>query len=92
MARLARLRLSDAQAEALTRQLEAVLGYVAMLDEPDTAGVAPTAHVLPAAAATPLRADAPGAALTPEQALANAPAARGSAFTVPGVLASEDEG
>ena len=80
VAHLARLRLEPAEAEAMTRQLEAV----------DTEGVPATSHVIPLA--TPLRDDVPGALLSPELAVANAPAPRGTAFTVPRVLDDEAEG
>ena len=89
-ARLARLRLEDAEAEAMTRDLEAILDYAGLLGAVPTEGVAPTAHVIPLA--TPLRGDEPDDTLTPEQAVANAPAAEGSAFAVPKVLDSEAEG
>jgi Asp-tRNA(Asn)/Glu-tRNA(Gln) amidotransferase C subunit len=49
-----------------------------------------TAHVIPLA--TPLREDEPGEVLSPELAVANAPAPRGTAFTVPRVLDDEAEG
>jgi len=90
IAHLARLRLDEAEAADATRRLEAILGYVAQLDAVDTTGVPPTAHVVPLA--TPLRDDVPGALLSPEAAVANAPSARGTAFTVPRVLDDEDAG
>ena len=90
IARLARLRLDDAEAADAMLRLEAILDYVAQLDAVDTAGVPATAHVIPLA--TPTRGDTPGALLTPELAVANAPAARGSAFTVPRVLDDEADG
>jgi aspartyl-tRNA(Asn)/glutamyl-tRNA(Gln) amidotransferase subunit C len=90
IARLARLRLDDAEAEDALLRLEAILDYVAQLDALDTSGVPATAHVLPLA--TPTRADRPAGLLSPELAVANAPAARGSAFTVPRVLDDEAQG
>ena len=90
VAHLARLRLEAAEADAMTRQLEAILGYVAQLERVDTEGVPATAHVMELA--TPLRDDVPGALLPAEQAVANAPAPRGTAFTVPRVLDDEAEG
>jgi aspartyl-tRNA(Asn)/glutamyl-tRNA(Gln) amidotransferase subunit C len=90
VAHLARLRLEPAEAEAMTLQLEAILDYVAQLEAVDTEGVPATSHVIPLA--TPLRDDVPGALLAPEQAVANAPAPRGTAFTVPRVLDDEAEG
>jgi aspartyl-tRNA(Asn)/glutamyl-tRNA(Gln) amidotransferase subunit C len=90
IAHLARLRLTEAEAEAMTRQLESVLEYVAQLEAVDTQGVPATSFVIPLA--TPLREDVPGGLLSPELAVANAPAARGTAFTVPRVLDDEAEG
>ena len=90
MARLARLRLGEDEAEALAAQLAAVLGYVAQLDAVDTEGVEPTAHVIPFA--TPLREDRAVPSLDPELALASAPARDGTAFAVPRVLDDESEG
>jgi len=45
VARLARLRVSDADAERYRAELAAVLGYVERLKEVDVAGVEPMAHV-----------------------------------------------
>ncbi len=90
IARLARLRLDDAEAEDARQRLDAILDYVAQLDLVDTTGVPATAHVIPLA--TPTREDVPGVLLAPELAVANAPAARGSAFTVPRVLDDEAQG
>ena len=89
IAHLARIRVAPEEADALARDLGAMLEYVALLDQLDTAGVEPTAHVLPLA--TPMRADEAGATLAPELALMNAPAAEGTAFAVPKVLDNEAE-
>jgi aspartyl-tRNA(Asn)/glutamyl-tRNA(Gln) amidotransferase subunit C len=90
VAALARLSLSEAEAEQMARELEAILVYVETLAEVDTAGIDPTSHpiVLP----TPLREDRAEAPLDPELALANAPEREGSAFVVPKVIEGEDEG
>ncbi len=90
VAHLARLRLGGDEAEAMTQALEAILAYVAQLDAVDTEGVPATAHVIPLA--TPLREDEPEDVLAPDLAVANAPAPRGTAFTVPRVLDDEAEG
>jgi aspartyl-tRNA(Asn)/glutamyl-tRNA(Gln) amidotransferase subunit C len=90
IAHLARLRLTEAEAADAARRLDAILDYVAQLEAVDTGGVPATSFVIPLA--TPMREDAPGALLTPELAVANAPAPRGSAFTVPRVLDDEAEG
>ena len=88
IAELARLDLSDAEATRMTADIEAILGYVASLEQIDTAGVEPTVHAIPIA--TPLRDDVAVAPLDPDRALANAPERSGTAFVVPKVL-DEDE-
>jgi len=90
VALLARLDLSPDEAARMERDLESILGYVAALSELDTEGVEPTSHALPLA--TPLRPDRAAAPLDPERALRNAPARAGTAFLVPRVTLSEDEG
>jgi aspartyl-tRNA(Asn)/glutamyl-tRNA(Gln) amidotransferase subunit C len=90
IAHLAKLRLDDAEAEDALLRLEAILDYVAQLDAVDTHGVPASASVIPLA--TPMRDDVPAALLPPELAVANAPAARGTAFTVPRVLEDEAAG
>jgi aspartyl-tRNA(Asn)/glutamyl-tRNA(Gln) amidotransferase subunit C len=88
IAELARLELSEAEAERMTAELEAILGHVASLAALDTTGVEPTAHAL--SMPTPLRDDRALPPLDPERALANAPERDGFAFVVPKVL-DEDE-
>jgi aspartyl-tRNA(Asn)/glutamyl-tRNA(Gln) amidotransferase subunit C len=90
IAGLARLSLSESEAERLAVELDTILGYVESLARLDTEGVEPTSHVLPLA--TPLREDVPVAPLDPEVALANAPERAGTAFAVPRVIEGEDEG
>jgi aspartyl-tRNA(Asn)/glutamyl-tRNA(Gln) amidotransferase subunit C len=90
IARLARIRVTDAEAASLARDLAAVLGYVELLDSLDTSGIEATSTVIPLA--TPLRADEPAVPLAPEVVVMNAPAAEGSAFAVPKVLGAEAEG
>jgi aspartyl-tRNA(Asn)/glutamyl-tRNA(Gln) amidotransferase subunit C len=87
---LARLAMGEEELSRMARELDAVLGYVALLERVDTRGVPPTAHVVPLA--TPLRADEPEPPLDPTLALANAPESEGSAFVVPKVIESEEEG
>ncbi len=88
-AELARLRLSEAESQAMTADLERMLGYVALLDEVDTEGVEPTSTVIPVA--TPVRADEPKGELAAERAVANAPARQGTAFAVPKVIDEEGD-
>jgi len=84
IAHLSRLSPTDEEVVLFTDQLSAILEYMEQLNELDTADVPPTAHAV--AVHNVFREDLPGACLTPEEALANAPAADGSFFTVPKVL------
>jgi aspartyl-tRNA(Asn)/glutamyl-tRNA(Gln) amidotransferase subunit C len=90
IAGLAQLTLTGDEAEALARDLDRILHYVETLDELDTDGVEPTAHVIPLE--TPMRSDTPDAPMDPELVVANAPRHEGTAFVVPKVLESDDEG
>ena len=90
VAALARLLLSDAEAERMAAELDTILGYVETLGRLDTGGVEPTSHVMPLA--TPLRQDRAVAPLDAELVLANAPQREGSAFVVPKVIEGEEEG
>ena len=87
IAELSRLSLSEAEALAMERDLERILDYVASLQELDTEGVEPTAHVI--ALDTPLRSDRAAAAMDPELVVANAPERAGTAFLVPRVIDAE---
>ena len=84
VARLARLALAEEEVATLTGQMDAILGYVAKLDELDTEGIVPTAHAVPMENA--FRADEERPGLGVEKALANAPQAGESCFKVPRVI------
>ena len=90
IAALARLSVTDLEADRLASELEAILAYAEQLAGLDTSGVLPTSH--PIELPTPLRDDLPEAPLDPELALANAPEREGSAFVVPKVIEGEEEG
>jgi len=90
IAALARLALTDAEADRAAAELEAILGYVELLESVDTEGVEPTRHVLPLA--TPMRDDRGVMSIDPELAVANAPELAGTAFVVPKVIEGEEEG
>ncbi len=87
---LARLSLSDEEADRLVREFDSFLGYIDTLQEIDTGGIVPTAH--PISLPTPTRSDRPAVAMDPELVVANAPESAGSAFLVPKVIVSEGEG
>jgi len=90
VALLARLSLSDEEADRLAREFDSFLGYIETLQEIDTDGVAPTAH--PISLPTPTRLDRPAAAMSAELAVANAPETSASGFLVPKVIDTEAEG
>ena len=84
VANLARLSLVPAEIELFTRQLNDILAYVEKLQEVDTAGVEPLAHVIPMF--NVLREDAVSEGLDRDIALSNAPAREEGAFVVPRII------
>jgi aspartyl-tRNA(Asn)/glutamyl-tRNA(Gln) amidotransferase subunit C len=84
VAHLARLELSDAELETMTRQLSAILDYVGQLQTVNTDGVEPLAHPLPLH--NVFRADELRPSLPVADALANAPERHGDFYGVPAVL------
>jgi len=81
VARLARLRLSDDEVEAMTGELSSVLGHIEKIGELDLDGVEPTSHVV--ALENVLRPDEPRPSLPRDAALAAAPDSDGTGFRVP---------
>lgn len=79
-----RLRLSPEEVETYTGQLNAIVDYVAQLQELDTSGVEPLAHGVELH--NVFRDDVRGQSLEREQALANAPKRDKVGFLVPAVL------
>jgi aspartyl-tRNA(Asn)/glutamyl-tRNA(Gln) amidotransferase subunit C len=90
VASLAKLSLSDEEAETLAAELGSLLDHFEALQEIDTNGIAPTSHPIPLP--TPMRDDRAVVAMDPELAVANAPESAGTAFVVPKVVDSESEG
>jgi aspartyl-tRNA(Asn)/glutamyl-tRNA(Gln) amidotransferase subunit C len=84
VARLARLTLTDEEREAMTTQLDAILGYVDALNALDTAGIEPTTTVIPTVSV--LREDVVRPSLSQDEALANAPDREGVFFRVPRII------
>jgi aspartyl-tRNA(Asn)/glutamyl-tRNA(Gln) amidotransferase subunit C len=84
VAKLARLELTDQEKEKLTDQLSNILTYVEKLNELDTKGVEPTAHVLDIN--NVMRNDEPRESLTQERALANAPDKAAGHYKVPKII------
>ena len=81
VARLARLRLSDAEVEAMTGELSSVLDHIEKIAELDLDDVTPTSHVV--GLENVLRPDEPRPSLPREVALAEAPDSDGAGFRVP---------
>jgi aspartyl-tRNA(Asn)/glutamyl-tRNA(Gln) amidotransferase subunit C len=84
IAHLARLELTDAELQTISRQLSAILDYFQQLDNVDTDGVEPLAHPLPLQ--NVFRPDEPAPSLTVDEALANAPRRIGPFYGVPAVF------
>ena len=84
VADLARLHMSQEEIEALARQLDDILTYVAKLNELDTKAIVPTTHAISIVNA--FRDDEMKPSLVREKALANAPQQNGESFVVPRVI------
>ena len=84
IALLARLPLTADEETAFTEQLDHILAHFQRLDNLDTSGVEPTAHIVPMA--TPLRDDVVVNQPAPETWLANSPARDGQFFRVPKII------
>lgn len=84
VAKLARLEMSEAEAEEFAGQLNAILDYVARMNELNTDGVEPLAHCLPIS--NVFREDIVKESLGTEKTLANAPQKDGAFFKVPKIL------
>lgn len=84
VALLARLRLSDAEAETMTAELGKIVAFVDQLAEVNTAGVEPMAHAMELR--NVFRDDRVTASLPRDAALANAPHHDDRGYLVPAVL------
>jgi aspartyl-tRNA(Asn)/glutamyl-tRNA(Gln) amidotransferase subunit C len=84
VARLARINLTNDEAEIFQKQLDNVLNYVEKLRQIDVTGVEATANSLPVF--NVFREDAPWDWFTAEQALSNAPRQANGLFIVPKVV------
>ena len=88
VAKLARLRLDEAEVETTAGELSGILGHVDRISGLDLEGVEPTSHVV--ALENVFRADVPWRSLPPEVALAQAPEPFEGAFRVPSPQAPVD--
>ncbi len=84
VAHLARISVSDDEADALRGELNAILGFVEQLNEVDITGVEPMTSVLPMAMKK--RSDTVTDGGKADDILANAPAREGHYFLVPKVV------
>lgn len=81
---LARLELTRPEKELFSRQLGSILDYINTLNELDTSGIEPTAHVLPLL--NVFREDVPGPSLPKAKTLLNAPDKTKDFFRVPRII------
>ncbi|MGE4429767.1 MAG: Asp-tRNA(Asn)/Glu-tRNA(Gln) amidotransferase subunit GatC [Sphingobium sp.] len=84
VASLARIALTDAQADALVPELNSIIGWVEQLGEVDVTGVEPMTAVIPNHLR--LREDVVTDGHIREKVLANAPQAEHGFFAVPKVI------
>lgn len=88
VANLARLAITEEEAEKFTKQLDAIITFAEQLNELDTENVEPTYHVLDMK--NVLREDIPQEGLPREEVLKNAPEEQEGQFKVPSILGKED--
>jgi aspartyl-tRNA(Asn)/glutamyl-tRNA(Gln) amidotransferase subunit C len=81
---LARLRLTETEKELFTRQLDRTIEYINKLNELDTTGIEPTAHVLPIR--NVFREDKVRNSLPCDKVLQNAPESERDFFKVPRII------
>ncbi len=84
VAHLSRLALSEEERRLFGAQLASILAYVEKLNELDTSGVEPTAHVM--GLTNVFRDDAEAPSTPREAMLANAPAHACGCYLVPKIL------
>lgn len=84
VAHLARLALTNEEAQKFGAQLSHVLGYIEKLREVDVTGIEPTAHAFPLVNVT--RSDVVEPSLDHEDALHNAPSKANGLFMVPKIV------
>lgn len=84
VAMLARLALSEEEKQPLAEQLGSILDYANMLEQLDTEGVEPLAHLLPVY--NVLRPDQIKPASSREEMLANAPQVEEGQYKVPRII------
>ena len=89
IANLARLEISEADAEKFTREMENMIEFTRQLSELDTSGVAPTSHVINLE--NVFREDAAGGSYPADILLENAPERQDGFYLVPKTARSDKE-
>lgn len=84
VAHLARLAITEDEAEMFQKNLDAIISYAEQLNELNTDDVEPTTHVLDLK--NVLRKDDPRQWLTNEEALKNAPDQKDGQIRVPSII------
>ncbi|NOZ68555.1 MAG: Asp-tRNA(Asn)/Glu-tRNA(Gln) amidotransferase subunit GatC [Deferribacteres bacterium] len=84
VALLARLKLTEREKELFSQQVVNIIRYMDKLNELDTSGIEPTAHVLPMK--NIFREDNVRASLPRDSALQNAPERDDSFYRVPKII------
>ncbi|MDP4163261.1 MAG: Asp-tRNA(Asn)/Glu-tRNA(Gln) amidotransferase subunit GatC [Bacillota bacterium] len=84
VANLARLAISDEEADKFRGQLDAIIGFAEQLNELDTEGIEPTSHVLDMK--NVMRKDIPEKGMPREEMLKNAPDHQDGFIKVPPIL------
>ena len=84
VANLARLNLTVEEKQRLTKELADIIGFADKLNELDTQGIEPTAHVLPIS--NVLRKDETRPSFDREAILSNAPISEGGCIKVPKIV------
>ncbi|WP_096201804.1 Asp-tRNA(Asn)/Glu-tRNA(Gln) amidotransferase subunit GatC [Bacillus sp. FJAT-45350] len=84
VANLARLSVTEEEAELFTKQLDAIITFAEQLNELDTEGIEPTTHVLNIQ--NVLREDEVRESLPVEEVLKNAPDQQDGQVKVPSIM------
>ena len=84
VAKLARLKLTDAEKEKFSKQMGTIIEYIEKLNELDTKNVEPTAHVL--GLNTVFREDAATQPLTDQDPIKDSPAHSKGHYEVPKII------
>ncbi|GGJ93754.1 glutamyl-tRNA(Gln) amidotransferase subunit C [Lentibacillus kapialis] len=84
VANLARLAISEEEADMFTKQLSSIIEYAEQLNELDTEHVEPTTHVLDLK--NVMRKDEPKEWISKDEALRNAPDKQEGYFRVPSIM------